>query len=343
MNLQHLARATRQRVPQAIIAALLASGMAGCGPQAAPAAGTEARDIQAIGAPRDAERKNRREADESLQPPPAGTLHYTIELSGDLHKTGPHAGEKRDAMIRRRIEVTSHMQGVLVNGGLDMANPDHPKGNKPAQLPKTVLDDLARQGDACNGNAACMMEISMKLMADPKAQEEIQRVGNQVVAMIGRTVVWSPRAPCAGHATIDDSNDSASWWENADAAGRASGLDRRKTLTHANAPFDCRPNLLSDDPAVVSHLIAAGTLLYFDKQTGTYDIVFAPSRVEAATTVNGQPGQPKQTGTPKIALSGFEGATIGQPISGKKTLDVEYEDGVPLRADINWTFTPDRS
>lgn len=331
----------RMRHAQALVASGSFALLAACGHATPPASSADAQDT-AIAAV-DAHGNGSHGQDGPLQPPPPGTLHYTIELSGDLHKTGPGAGEKRDATIRRRIEVTSYMRGVLVNGDLAAANRDHPKGARHEQPRTTTLDALAKQGEACKGDAACMMKVSMKLMADSRAQQELQQAGKQMVAMIGRTVVWSQRAPCKGRAAIDDNDDSAAWREDADQGGMASGLDQRKITVHADATFDCRPALLSDDPAVADHLIADGTQIYFDKQTGAYDIVFAPEQIDADVTVDGKPGEPKKTGTPKIAMSGFEGAAIGKPISGSKKVNVEYENGVPLHAEINWTFTPDKT
>ena len=237
MHMQRLARSAWLRGPQALAAAALVAGLAACGHAAPPDPGAEAADATAAGTWGDMKRND------PLRPPPAGTLHYTVELTGDVHKTGPHAGERRDARIRRRIEVTSRMQGVLVNGDLgaanpDRSNPDRPRDNHPAQPPKTIIDDLSRQAAACKGDSACMMKISMKLAADSKAQEEIQRVGNQQMAMIGRTVVWSRRAPCDGRATIDDSDDSARWGEDVGEGYHETGLDKRKTVARAGTSFD---------------------------------------------------------------------------------------------------------
>lgn len=282
------------------------------------------------------------QARDPLWTPPDGTLRYTVVLEGRLHKTGPHPGEKRDAVVRRKFEVTTRMHAVLGNGSLAVTNPDRPKA-KPAERPDTVLDDLARQGEACNGDAACMMKISMKLMADKQARKEIEETGRRAIAMIGRVAVYSQRAPCDGRAGIDDSDDRATWWEDIGEGYHKTGLDQRKTIAHADATFDCRPHLFSDDPEVARQLIADGTLLYLDKQTGEYDLTIPPQSVDASISIDGKPRAARKVGTPKIALTALHGTAAGQPISGSKSLDIKQEDGVPLRAEVTWSFTPDRS
>lgn len=320
---------------------VFAIGLAACGHADAPPAATAAPDAASVIATSDTPHAAGRR-DDPLRVPADGTLHYTVVLTGELHATGKHAGEKRDATIHRKIEITTRMHAVLGNGSLADANADHPKNAKPVERPNTALDDLARQSEACKDDATCMMRISMKLMADKDARKQIEEGGRQASAMIGRVAVYSQRAPCNGRASIDDGDDRATWWEDAGEGYYKTGLDKRKTVAHADAPFDCKPHLFSDDPAVADHLIAEGTLLYLDKRTGEYDITIAPQRVDATITVNGKPSSAR-IGTPKIVLTGFKGAAIDTPISGKQSLDIEKEDGVPLHATITWTFTPDRS
>lgn len=205
------------------------------------------------------------------------------------------------------------------------------------------LDELNRQQDACGEDAACLMKLSMRMAGDKQLHKEIENAGRHAIAMIGRTAVYSQRAPCEGRASIDDTDERVTWWEDIGEGYHKTGLATRKTAAQADAAFDCKPNLFSDDPEVARHLIAEGTLLYLDKQTGEYDLTIAPQQVQAAVTVDDKPAAPRPLGIPRIALTGMDGAAVDQPLRGRKTVDLPSEDGVPLRADIEWSFTPDRS
>lgn len=328
------------RLPPALAILAAALALAGCGHSKPPtgdaapqngAAPTQSADASANGHP-----------DDPMWVPPNGTLHYTIALTGALHQTGPHDGEFRNTAIARKLDVTSRMQATVTSGALNDLHPDRTT-EKPAPRKQTVLDDLAKQADACNGNAACVMKISMQLAANPDAHKQIEAAGREMASMLGRTAVWSRRAPCTARITIEDSDDRATWWDDAGEGYYKTGLAKRKHTVSADEKLDCRPNLLSDDPAVAAHLIADGTRIWFDKVSGDYDITFGPSEVEATPSVDGKPGKPRKIGTPEIALTGFSGAAIGKPIHGSKSVDVKGEDGVPLRAEISWTFTPDAS
>lgn len=314
--------------------------LAACGHSSAPATSGDPDAAQIASSHADGDGSRTR--DDALKAPPPGTLHYTITLAGDLHQPGTHPGEKRDATIRRKLDVTTRMQATLTSGALDDIHPERVKDKRQTQPASTPLDGLAKQAEACDGDAACMMKISMKLMADPKAQKAVQDAGNQMAAMIGRTAIWSRRAPCEARIAIEDSDDRATWWEDAGEGYYKTGLNKHQSTTHADDRIDCKPNLLSDDPAVAAHLIADGTQVFFDRQTGDYDITFGPTQLEVAPTVNGKRGKPRNVGTPEIALTGFSGAASGKPFSGSRTVEVKNEDDVPLRADIHWTFTPDK-
>lgn len=332
----------RAHLLHAAIAALCAASLAACGHSGAPAS-SDAADTNAMIAASGPDHTADAAREDPLRVPVDGTLHYTVLLTGELHTTGKHEGEHRDAIILRKFDITTRVHAVLGNGPLAEANKDHPKDPKHSERPPTRLDDLAKQGEACNGDATCMMKISMQLMADKKAQKEVEDIGRQMTAMIGRTAVYSQRAPCEGRASIDDSEDRATWWEDAGEGYYKTGLDKRKTLAQADASFDCKPHLFSDDPEVAKHLIAEGTVLYLDKQTGEYDLTVAPQQVEVAPTVNGKPAAARKLGIPKVVLTGFKGDGIDKPLRGSKSVDVATEDGIPLRAEVAWTFTPDRS
>lgn len=336
-------RHRRTALLHAAIATLFAASLAACGRSSAPASNASTTDANPVIASSNPDHTSDATREDPLRVPVDGTLHYTVLLTGELHTTGKHQGEHRDATIRRKFDITTRVHAVLGNGSLAEANKDRPKGPKPAERPTTRLDDLARQGEACNGDATCMMKISMQLMADKKAQKEVEDIGRQMTAMIGRTAVYSQRAPCEGRASIDDGEDRATWWEDVGEGYYKTGLDKRNTLTQAEVPFDCRPHLFSDDPEVARHLIAEGTLLYLDKQTGEYDLTIAPQQVEVAPTVNGKAAAARKLGIPKVVLTGFRGDGVDKPLRGSKSVEVANEDGIPLRAEVAWTFTPDPS
>lgn len=343
MHMQDPARHRRARLPQATIAVLLAATLAACGHPGAPDTDAGTAGVKAaIGAGRPGQGEDATHED-PLRVPADGSLHYTVLLTGQLHTTGKHAGEHRDATIRRKFDVTTRMHAVLGNGPLADVNKDHPKDPEPAERPDTRLDDLSRQSEACNGDATCMMKVSMQLMADKQAQKDLEDVGRQMTAMIGRTAVYSQRAPCQAHAGIDDSDDRATWWEDVGEGYHDTGIDKRKTIAQADAALDCKPHLFSDDPELAKHLIAEGTLLYIDKQTGEYDLTIAAQQVDATTTVDGKPVAARKLGIPQLVLTGFRGDGVDKPLGGSKTVDVHAEDGVPLHAEVTWTFTPDRS
>lgn len=343
MKVQHLAHRRCTNFLHAAIATLLATSLAACGHSAAPASSAGAAEANAPITASSSNQEADAKREDPLRVPVDGTLHYTVVLTGDLHTTGKHDGEHRDAIIRRKFDITTRVHAVLGNGPLAVANKDHPKAPGAAERQPTRLDDLARQSEACKGDATCMMKISMQLMADKQAQKEIENAGREMTAMIGRTAVYSQRAPCEGHASIDDSEDRTTWWEDAGEGYYKTGLDKRKTVAQTDAAFDCKPHLFSDDPEVAKHLIADGTVLYLDKQTGEYDITIGPQQVDTTITVDGKPAAARRIGVPQMVLTGFKGDGIDKPLSGSKTIDVAKEDGVPLRAEVTWAFTPDRS
>lgn len=330
--------ASARRLLPAAMPVMFAAVLAGCGHPAAPPGDAQAPGRPAAG-PLTASGATKGR-DDPLRTPVDGTLHYAIALTGDLHETGPHAGEKREAAIRRKVEVTTRMRAMLSNGPLAANNPEHPQRDKPVERPHTTLDDLARQADACNGNAACVMKISMKLANDPKAQKEIEAAGNEMVAMIGRTAILGQQGECKATVSIDDAHAEATFHEEWGEGYHNRGLTERRTTAQANATVDCSRSDAAMAPAMAQLSTPDGTRLFLDKQTGEYDITFAPALADAATTVDGKPGAAARIGTPKIALTGMSGAVIDQSVHGSRTLDLEPENGVPLRAEVTWTFTP---
>lgn len=336
---------------KALSACVLALLLAACGHANTPAEGkpanataatstADASSMPATSAPvpshhDESDEANDGDGHKGLSKPPPGTLHYTIALTGELHTTGRHKGESRNAVIKRKLEVTSHMQAELTNGRLADANPARPKAEHSMEAANAPMEDLAREMAKCNGDMACITAKNAKRMASPGADQAIQDAGNQVAGAIGRTAVWSRRAPCAGHLAIDDDDDRATWWEDVGEGYHKTGLDKRHSVIHTDGKVDCAATN-------VIEAMAGGTRIFFDTSTGDYDITFGESTLRVTPTVDTKPDTPVQVGSPEIALTGFTGAAAGEPFSGSKSVDVKSDDGVPLHAEINWTFTPDQ-
>lgn len=283
------------------------------------------------------------EKQHELSTPPPGTLHYTIALTGELHSTGKHKGEFHDATIKRKVEVTSRMQAHLANGTLADVSPARPKGKPGAEAASAPIEALAKEMAKCNGDMACIMQKNAQRMTNPQKEQAIRDAGKQILGTIGRVAVWSRQAPCEGRVVADDDDDRATWWEDVGEGYRKTGFDKRHRVIHANDRFDCMPVSPTGSAAAAIEAMAQGTLIYVDTQTGDYDITFGASAIDATPTVNGKPGQPVQVGAPEIALTGFDGAAPGEPFGGSQSVDVKSEDGLPLHAEITWTFTPDKT
>lgn len=336
---QRGARAATAPLLAALAALALATSLSSCGHRVAPSGDMDAQDAASAGRIAGGGAGSR--TDDPLRRPLNGTLHYTIVVSGGLAGTGPHAGGKRTASVRRRAEVTTGMRAVVSNGPIAANNPNHPAGAEPAGHPKTKLDELARQGQACNGNAACMMKISMKLATDPGVQREAEAAGNAMVAMIGRTAIFGPQGTCRASIVVDDNDDSATFHQEWGEGYHPERLDVRRTTATADATMDCSNADSAMEPAMAQLADPDATRLFLDRQTGEYDITFAPALADAATTADGEPAVPARAGTPRIALTGLTGAAVDKPLHGSRSVELEPENGVPLRAEIEWTFTPD--
>lgn len=100
MNLRIPSLHTTSRLAAQALAVALALALAGCG--GPPAPGTTGDATTSEGHPAAGQDRDDA-AEDRLRVPVDGTLLYSVALSGELHTTGPHAGEKRDATIRRRI------------------------------------------------------------------------------------------------------------------------------------------------------------------------------------------------------------------------------------------------
>ena len=125
-----------------LIALLLAALAGGCSDTATPA--IDRHPIAAIDAPAKNPRKAPLDANRKL---PAGTLDYTIELTGKVKKNGPQPDYHHVASIHRVLKVSSHMRGDLVNGDLALSNPDAHAGASTAVA--SPMDDMQQAMEAC--------------------------------------------------------------------------------------------------------------------------------------------------------------------------------------------------
>ena len=170
-------------------------------------------------------------------------------------------------------------------------------------------------------------------MSDPGRQHAIQSFGEAQVAMIGRTDWWRQDAPCQGHILIDDHQQTTDWFEDIGEGYHVRKLVTSTGAQQADKPLDCATN---------SSMEAAGATLFFDSQTGNYDITFLPIVTAASATEGKRTMAERKLGTPKLVFTGFTGAAEGQPIRGSKTVQLTSDDRtlVPMTAMVSWTFTP---
>lgn len=253
---------------------------------------------------------------------PSGTLTYTIVLTGHGEATRAAMQFHDITEIHRKVEVTTRMEGHVVNG--EAAGPS--AGSPMAALQKAL--------EHCGEDAGCQQAAAMNYARHRQAMDNDRE---RLTSAIGRNTLWKQSAPCQGAASV---NDSERLTELSDQLRLTTVSGTRR----GTSKFECNggPALSMDDSAT----------LLADPLPHTYTLSLPGFSVRSTVTATGgQPPRTEKAGGPSIKIRNVKFTSLDVPQTGKRKIKAFVTEGrspaysrpltIPVDAEVTWTFKPD--
>ncbi len=251
---------------------------------------------------------------------PDATLTYHVVLTG--HGSGKGRDGGTDSMsLERHFDIT-----VRLHGEAATAAPQAPSAD-------SALAALQHAAESCGDDRACVMRAAMGMSG--ARREALHHEASQMVATLGADSSWTywPGAACHGKASVSANETYAGMDVGEGYAKRVVSNGR----VAGKADIDCHEQDIDYTMTVLAH--------------GGFELKVPAQQVDAVVTYDH--GMAPDHATVRIPGITIKGGPADSPRYGRKVYPKLFTEtvspvyhatvNVPVKAQVSWTFTPDRA